>query len=309
MDKLVIITGPTGVGKTGLSLPLCKKYKGEVISADSMQIYKGLNIGTDKVDLTKTDIPHYMVDIINPEDNYSVAEFKTEAQRRIKEINHRDKIPFVVGGTGLYINSLVYDLDFSLKSDPKLRIQLENQMKDLGLQKMYQKLKKIRPDIAAKVDPNNKNRVLRALEIEFMGGKTKTGNFRKETTNYQLAFIGLNMDRKKLYQRINDRVEEMLERGLIEEVEFLLASGLTKDHQSMKAIGYKEVIEYLKGNVNYDDMVFQLKRNSRRYAKRQLTWFRRDQRIHWFDRENPNVLDEVTTFINAKLKEIPFDHE
>ena len=301
MENLVIITGPTGIGKTELSLELAKKYKGEIISSDSMQIYKKLNIGTAKIDLNKTSIPHHMIDIIEPSDNFTVADFKNSAKKIITVINNRGGLPFLVGGTGLYINSLVYNLDFTeTEPDYEYRDELREILEEEGSEFLYEKLQDQDRDMAEKIHKNNGQRIIRALEILKSGNK-KGDNFREENNDYNLIYIGLNMDRAKLYQKINQRVDKMIDLGLVDEVKNLLDEGLDKNSQSLKAIGYKEVISYLDGEMDFDEMVNLIKKNSRHYAKRQLTWFRRDKRIKWFDRESDTILSDIENYIDSRL--------
>ena len=301
MENLVIITGPTGIGKTELSLELAKKYKGEIISSDSMQIYKKLNIGTAKIDLDKTSIPHHMIDIIEPSDNFTVADFKSSARKIITDINNRGGLPFLVGGTGLYINSLVYNLDFTeTEPDYEYRDELREILEEEGSEFLYEKLQDQDRDMAEKIHKNNGQRIIRALEILKSGNK-KGDNFREENKDYNLIYIGLNMDRAKLYEKINQRVDKMIDLGLVDEVKNLLDEGLDKNSQSLKAIGYKEVISYLDGEIDFDEMVDLIKKNSRHYAKRQLTWFRRDKRIKWFDRESDTILSDIENYIDSRL--------
>lgn len=301
MENLVIITGPTGIGKTELSLELAKKYKGEIISSDSMQIYKKLNIGTAKIDLNKTSIPHHMIDIIEPSDNFTVADFKNSAKKIITDINNRDGLPFLVGGTGLYINSLVYNLDFTeTEPDYEYRDELREILEEEGSEFLYEKLQDQDRNMAEKIHKNNGQRIIRALEI-LKNGNKKGDNFREENNDYNLIYIGINMDRAKLYQKINQRVDKMIDLGLVDEVKNLLDEGLDKNSQSLKAIGYKEVISYLDGEIDFDEMVDLIKKNSRHYAKRQLTWFRRDKRIKWFDRESDAILSDIKNYIDSRL--------
>lgn len=301
MENLVIITGPTGIGKTELSLELAKKYKGEIISSDSMQIYKKLNIGTAKIDLDKTSIPHHMIDIIEPSDNFTVADFKSSARKIITDINNKGGLPFLVGGTGLYINSLVYNLDFTeTEPDYEYRDELREILEEEGSEFLYEKLQDQDRNMAEKIHKNNGQRIIRALEI-LKNGNKKGDNFREENNDYNLIYIGLNMDRAKLYEKINQRVDKMIDLGLIDEVKNLLDEELDKNSQSLKAIGYKEVISYLDGEIDFDEMVDLIKKNSRHYAKRQLTWFRRDKRIKWFDRESDAILSDIKNYIDSRL--------
>ena len=301
MENLVIITGPTGIGKTELSLELAKKYKGEIISSDSMQIYKKLNIGTAKIDLNKTSIPHHMIDIIEPSDNFTVADFKNQAKKIITDINNKGGLPFLIGGTGLYINSLVYNLDFTeTQPDYDYRDELREILDQEGSEFLYEKLQDQDRAMAEKIHKNNAQRIIRALEILKSGNK-KGDNFREENNDYNLIYIGLNMDRAKLYEKINQRVDKMIDLGLVDEVKNLLDEWLDKNSQSLKAIGYKEVISYLDGIIDFDEMVDLIKKNSRHYAKRQLTWFRREKRIKWFDRESDTILSDIENYIDSRL--------
>lgn len=301
MENLIIITGPTGIGKTELSLELAKKYKGEIISCDSMQIYKKLNIGTAKIDLNETSIPHHMIDIVEPSDNFTVADFKNSAKKIIIDINKRGGLTFLVGGTGLYINSLVYNLDFTeTEPDYDYREKLRSLLEKEGSEFLYKKLKEKDKRLAEKIHKNNGQRIIRALEILKSGNK-KGDNFREENKDYNLIYLGLNMDRAKLYEKINQRVDKMVDLGLVDEVKNLLDEGLDKNSQSLKAIGYKEVISYLDGEIDFDEMVDLIKKNSRHYAKRQLTWFRRDDRIKWFDRESDRILSDIESYIDSRL--------
>lgn len=304
MENLIIITGPTGIGKTEISLNLAHQFNGEIISADSMQIYKKLDIGTAKINTNLTEIPHHMIDIVEPWDNFSVSDFKIKAKNLISEINNRGKLPFLVGGTGLYINSIVYNLDFA-KTEVhwEYRNYLNNLLEEKGPEYLYDKLVELDSQMAEKIHKNNGQRIIRALEIN-KNGSTKGNNFREENNDYNLIYIGLNMNREKLYEKINLRVDKMIEAGLVNEVKNLLEYGLDKNTQSLKAIGYKEVISYIDKEINLDEMVELIKRNSRRYAKRQLTWFRADKRIKWFDRGSDTLINDIENFIGDKIGRI-----
>lgn len=284
-ENLLVITGPTGIGKTDLSIKIAKKYKGQIISADSMQIYKKMDIGTGKIKKDEMEgIDHYLIDFVNPDEDFSVDDFKKIAKEKISYINNKNKLPIIVGGTGLYINSIVYD--FSMQKTEKnedFRKNLEYRIKNEGLEKIYKELYCKDKGAALKIHPNNKQRIIRALEIFEFQGKKETENFRKKNDSYNLFMIGLNTDREILYDRINKRVDKMFEMGFIDEVRELLKEGFDENLTSMKAIGYREVIDFLKGNISLDEAKEKMKQFSRNYAKRQLTWFRRDERIFWFD--------------------------
>lgn len=301
-NNLLVLAGPTAVGKTRISIDIAKKINGEVISADSMQIYKFMDIGTAKVKAKEMkDIPHFLIDIIYPDEEFTVADFKHNAEKYIEKINKKGHIPIVVGGTGLYLNSLVYELKFTkVKANERFREKYNELANEYGNQYIYNKLSQIDPESLKKINPNDRKRVIRALEIYHETGKPMSyfnKNFRKEVDKYNLLIIGLTMDRSKLYSRINKRVDSMINKGLIEEVEGLIKMGYTRDLTSMKAIGYKEIIAYLKGEIELEEAIRVLKRNTRRYAKRQETWFKRDSRIKWIDVDQFNSIDEISKYI------------
>lgn len=306
-QNLVIIVGPTAVGKTSSSVELAKRLGGEIISADSMQIYKGMDIGTAKIEEAEMEgIPHYMIDEVNPDEEFSVSDFKSKALHYIDEISSRGKLPIVVGGTGLYVNSLVYKLDFTrASSDEEIRSRYTRYAEVYGKEYVYDRLRATDPATAERLNINDVKRVIRALEVYELTGKPMSesnSDFREESDQFNLSYIGLNMERENLYERINRRVDIMLDRGLIEEVKSLLDKGYGRNHTSMKAIGYKEVIDYIEGVSSYEEMVSLLKRNSRRFAKRQLTWFRRDGRIKWFDMDKCQI-ESMESYCKSQLEE------
>lgn len=285
-QPVVAIVGPTAVGKTKLSVEVAKHFNGEIISGDSMQIYKGMDIGTAKVTEEETQgIPHYMVDIKEPDEGFSVAEFQEKVQGYIKEISEKGKLPIIVGGTGLYIQSVLYNFQFSNEgSDEDFRKTLENKVEVEGVEPYYQRLQFIDPEQASKIHPNNVRRVIRALEVYETTGMTMTEYQEKQQQEspYYPILIGLEMEREKLYERINKRVDTMIDQGLLEEVRELYEKGYASS-QSMQAIGYKEFIPYFNGERSLEEAVFLLKRNSRRYAKRQYTYFRNKMHIDWYE--------------------------
>lgn len=286
MEKVIAIVGPTAVGKTDLSIRLAKRFQAEIISGDSMQIYRGMDIGTGKItEKEKEGIPHYMLDIRDPNEAFSVAEFKRLVQAYIKDINGRHRLPLIVGGTGLYIQSVLYDYDFSKrKRNPALTEKLEAIVKKEGIQPLYDKLRRVDPEQADKIHPNNYRRVIRALEVYETTGLTMSEYHRRQAkeAKYNYLLIGLEMERQLLYERIHQRVDQMLAQGLLDEVKSLYDQGL-KDSQAMKAIGYKEFIPYFEGRCSLEESVQLLKRNTRRYAKRQFTWFKNKMDVEWFD--------------------------
>ena len=285
--KVIVICGPTASGKTALSIELAKKIDGEIISCDSMQIYKDMNIGTAKV--TKEEmqgIRHYMIDFVSPDTRYSVADYKKDAEKAIETIINKGKIPIIVGGTGLYVDSLIYGIEYpEIKFDEEYRKRLEKEADEKGLEFLYNKAKEIDKQAMQKISLNDKKRIIRVLEIYHATGKTKTEQeieSRKKEIKYEYKVFAINMNREKLYERINIRVDKMIENGLIEEVE-----NLKKKYNhfptAMQGLGYKEVVEYLQNQITRDEMIEKIKQESRRYAKRQLTWFRKNKETIWID--------------------------
>lgn len=311
-EKLAVLIGPTAVGKTKLSILLAKRFNAEIISGDSMQIYKRMDIGTAKIKEEEMEgIPHHLIDIKNPEESFSAAEFQELVRSKITEITSRGKLPIIVGGTGLYIQSVIYDYQFSdAPSDEEFRKTLEERAEREGNNVIYEELLEIDPESAEKIHPNNIRRVIRALEIYHCTGKTMSQYQEKQNPEllYDMALIGLTMDRETLYDRINQRVDIMMQEGLLEEVRSLFDNGL-RDCQSIQAIGYKELYDYFNGRVSFEDAVGNLKQNSRRYAKRQLTWFRNKMNVEWFDMSDsvdPHEFEkkfaEISAHIEGKLK-------
>ena len=282
--KVIVIVGPTASGKTATSIEVAKKLNGEIVSADSMQIYKEMNIGTAKPTIDEMGgINHYMLDIVNPNEEYNVSKYKVDAENAIEEILAKGKVPIIVGGTGLYVNSLVDSIEFSdVKEDLEYRKECLEIAEKQGAQFLHDELRKIDEEAAEKIDANNVRRVIRALEIYKVTGKTKTqlDKVSRKEPKYEYRMYGIEWDREILYERIEKRVDIMVEEGLIEEVKNLLQKYVLSK-TSIQGLGYKEVIEYLENKVTYDEMIEKLKMETRRYAKRQLTWFRRDRRICW----------------------------
>lgn len=306
--KLLVIIGPTAVGKTKLSIEMAKRFNGEIISGDSMQIYKGMDIGTAKIkEDEKEGIPHYLLDIKDPIDPFSAAEFQELANTKIQDIQSRGKLPIIVGGTGLYIQSVIYDYQFSeAPSDPQYRAKLEKIVTEEGIENVFAELKEIDPESAERIHPNNIRRVIRALEIYHCTGHTMSEQLKEQPTEmkYDTCILGLTMNREQLYERINHRVDLMVEEGLVEEVQGFFQQGL-KGCQSIQAIGYKELYDFFNGKISESEAIENLKQNSRRYAKRQLTWFRNKMDVSWYDVTNVagfyKKIDEITEFIAGKL--------
>lgn len=293
MKKVVVVVGPTGVGKTKMGVALAKYFDGEVISGDSMQIYKLMNIGTAKVTTEEMEgIPHHLIDIKNPKENYSVKEFQEEVRLKIDEISARQKLPIIVGGTGLYIKATLYDYVFS-ESQIDHQEYIEK-YKNYSNEELYEFLKKIDLESAASLHPNNRQRVLRAIAIYESTGTKKSDLLAKQEHKllYDVKFIGLTLPRDVLYKRINERVDSMMNQGLLQEIEMLMKMNLSPELQSMKAIGYKEWFAYYQGNQNLEETIELIKKNSRNYAKRQYTWFNNQVPVKWFD-VNLNDFDDT----------------
>jgi tRNA dimethylallyltransferase len=308
-QKLIVLIGPTAVGKTKLSIELAKKFNGEIISGDSMQIYKRMDIGTAKITREEMDgVPHHLIDIKEPDEGFSTAEFQELVRVKIDEISSRGKLPLIVGGTGLYIQSVIYDYQFTdAPSDPVFRSLLEKQAEEHGVVFVHDLLKRNDPESALRIHPNNIRRVIRALEINHCTGQTQSELQVQQSPEpmYNSAIIGLTMDRELLYNRINQRVDLMMSQGLLDEVKDFYEKGL-RDCQSIQAIGYKELYDYLDGKISLEASVEILKQNSRRYAKRQLTWFRNKMNVEWFDMsaslEAEKKFADISKFIEGKLK-------
>ncbi len=284
-NKVVAVTGPTASGKTALSIEIAKRYNGEIVSCDSMQIYKYMNIGTAKPTVDEMQgIPHHMIDEISPNEGFSVVEYVKRSREYIDDILSRDKLPVLVGGTGLYLDSILNNTKFSeAEGDEEYRNQLYSMAEKEGNEAVHRILKEIDPLSAEKIHPNNVRRVIRALEIYKTTGKTMT-KVNEESVRepiYDALIIGLLWDREILYERINQRVDIMLKNGLLDEVKGILAMGIDKNATAMQAIGYKEFAEYLEGAASMEEAVERVKQESRRYAKRQMTWLRRNERINW----------------------------
>lgn len=303
--KVVVIVGPTASGKTALSIELAKKINGEIISADSMQIYKDMNIGTAKVTKEEAQgIKHYLVDTISPKQRYTVSDFKKDSSIAIKEILRKGKTPIVVGGTGLYINSLIYNIEYQdMQFDEKYRNKLMEKAKtEEGLNELWNMANGIDPDAMSKISLNDKKRIIRVLEIYKQTGITKTEQeiiSRKKEVQYDFKIFGIKMEREKLYQRINHRVDMMIDNGLEEEVKEL-SSKYNNFPTAMQGLGYKEVLEYFENKLSREEMIEKIKQESRRYAKRQMTWFRKNKDIIWLDAEN-NLENNINTILKELL--------
>lgn len=311
-ERLVVIIGPTAVGKTQLSLELAEQFDGEIISGDSMQVYRGMDIGTAKAESEElASIPHHLIDIKNPDEEYSVAMFQESAASLITDINQRGKLPFIAGGTGLYIESVTHRFQFSTTSqDPELRDRLQRLADSEGVEALHARLADVDPITAERLHPNDVKRVIRALEIyESSGYKMSDFQLRAQHSPYDLVMIGLTMDRAKLYERINHRVELMIEAGLVEEVRGLLDAGYDASLVSMQGLGYKELIPYLYGEITLEKAVNDIQQRTRHFAKRQLSWFRRMAEIQWFDMTDPaeqrNNVETIKRILAGKFQQLP----
>lgn len=305
---MVILTGPTAVGKTALSIELAKKINGAIISADSMQVYKYMDIGSAKImpeEMQK--IKHYLVDELLPTDEFHIVKFQEMAKAALEEIYSDGKIPIIVGGTGFYIQGLLYDIDFSKQdSDYEYRMELEAFAKEHGAQALHERLREIDPASYETIHANNIKRVIRALEYYHLSGKPISEHNeqeRQKESPYHFAYFVLNDDRKNLYDRIEKRIDIMLEQGLLEEVTGLKQMGCHKDMVSMQGLGYKEILAYLDGECFLEEAVDLLKKETRHFAKRQLTWFRRERDVIWFDKSKYSYDERMILEDMCKLLE------
>ncbi|CUH92685.1 tRNA (adenosine(37)-N6)-dimethylallyltransferase MiaA [Herbinix luporum] len=310
MDKkpLIILTGPTSVGKTSLSIHLARAVNGEIISADSMQVYKYMDIGTAKITQEEMGgIPHYLISEFNPDEEFNVVKFQKYAKKYIDLIYKKNKIPILVGGTGFYIQALLYDIDFEEHtSDTSYREELTQLAKSKGSLYLHEMLANLDPNSAKAIHPNNVKRIIRALEyIKQTGEPISAHNEaqRMKESPYQYRYFVLTKDRTKLYEAINQRVDIMIEKGLVNEVRQLLDMGYNKEMVSMQGLGYKELIDYLEDNCSLDEAIYRLKRDTRHYAKRQLTWFKREKDVTWVNKDEFSSEDEILDFMLQKLKE------
>ena len=309
MKELFILAGPTAVGKTEISIKLAQKLNGEIISADSMQIYKSMDVGSAKISKEEMrGVPHHVIDIIEPSEEFSVAEFKERAESAIENITKRNKLPMLVGGTGFYINSLIYNYNFAATNkDEEYRDHLTSLADTKGKEYVHSLLKDIDLESYNKLYPNDLKRVIRALEVHKVSGKPMSEFAAQQDVldiPYNVHYFVLNMDRQKLYNQINTRVDIMMKNNLIGEVIKLKEMGYTSDMQSMKGIGYKEILYYLNNEISLNEAVEMIKQGSRNYAKRQLTWFRKDPRINWINKDDFKSDDEIVEYIISKLSSI-----
>ncbi len=309
-QPMVILTGPTAVGKTALSISLAKRINGAIISADSMQVYKHMDIGSAKIMPEEMDgVKHYLIDEFEPDEEFHVARFVQRAKECLKEIYDNGQIPIIAGGTGFYIQALLYDIDFSEQdADSEYRRELEQLSKDRGAEYLHEMLKKVDEKSAETIHANNVKRVIRALEFYHLTGQKISEHNETEKQKqspYNFAYFVLTDDRAHLYERIDKRVDIMVEQGLVEEVTKLKSMGFHREMVSMQGLGYKEILAYLDGEMTLEEAIYIIKRETRHFAKRQLTWFRREREVIWFDKKQYNydesaVLDAMTAELNTK---------
>ena len=300
---LIILTGPTAVGKTKASIGLAKAVDGEIISADSMQVYRHMDIGSAKIKPEEMEgIPHHLIDVLEPDDEFHVVKFQQLAKKAMREIWERGHIPIVTGGTGFYIQALLYDIDFDEnEKEDACRKELEAYAKEHGAEALHEKLAFVDPASAEMIHPNNIKRVIRALEFYEQTGKRISEHNetqRQRESPYAFAYFVLTDDRAHLYERINRRVDQMIEEGLVNEVQALKDKGYTKQLVSMQGLGYKEILDYLDGNCTLEEAIYTIKRDTRHFAKRQLTWFKRERDVIWINKQSfgydaEQILDEM----------------
>jgi tRNA dimethylallyltransferase len=297
-QKLVILTGPTAVGKSKLSIELAKRIGGEIISADSMQVYKYMNIGTDKISKEKMGgVPHHLIDFLEPTQDFNVFMFQKLVKEKISEIAERGNVPILVGGTGFYIQAVLYDIDFTeTDEDDEYRIALEKRAEDEGAHVLFEELKQVDPESAEIIHENNVKRVIRALEYYKKTGKPISEHNKEQhekSSPYDFRYFVLTDDRKTLYSRIDKRVDQMIEEGLVDEVQSLEKYNIPRTATSMQSLGYREIIGYLDGEYDLERAIYLIKLNTRHFAKRQLTWFRRERDVIWLDKQAFNHDDEL----------------
>ena len=310
MEKkpLIVLTGPTAAGKTGLSIELAKKINGAIISADSMQVYRHMDIGSAKITKEEMDgIPHYLIDVLEPYEEFSVHLFKQMAEKALEEIYAKGMVPIIVGGTGFYIQALLYDIQFTdTDTDTEYREKMEALAEQNGPEWLHDQLREVDPEAAEQIHANNVKRVIRALEYFHQTGQKiseHNAEERQRTSPYCHVYFVLNRDRAELYHRIDLRVDIMLENGLLDEVKKLKEMGYTRDMVAMKGLGYKEILDHLGGEITLDEAIYRIKRDTRHFAKRQLTWFRRERDVTWVELEGrafDEVLEEMLSLLRNK---------
>lgn len=307
--NLIVLSGPTSVGKTALSIKLAKAINGSIISADSMQVYKGMDIGSAKITKDEMqDVRHYLIDILEPEEEFNITVFQDYAKKAINDIYAEGKIPIIAGGTGFYIQSILYDIDFNddASEDSEVRDELLALVKEKGNQYVHEMLKSIDEKAAKAIHPNDTKRVVRAIEYNRLTGLKISDHNEAENQKesiYNFKYFVINEDRDLLYENIDKRVDIMIDNGLVEEVTKLKDRGLTKDMVSMKGLGYKEILSYLEGEISLDDAIYIIKRDTRHFAKRQLTWFKREKAVTWINKEDFDFDEnKILEYMKEQLK-------
>ena len=311
-DKLIILAGPTASGKTSVSIDLAKRIGGEIVSADSMQVYRGMDVGTAKIKADEMQgVKHYLINVLDPTEDFNIVKFQDMVKYSIEEIRRNGHIPILVGGTGFYIQSVIYDIDFDTQDDNgDIRKALEEEYDKMGADFMYEKLKKIDSVSAENIHKNNKKRIIRAIEYFLINNALMSAHNesqRKKDSPYDFRFFVLNPPRDILYDRINQRVDKMVEEGLVEEVKSLKNAGLSIENISMQGIGYKEILEYLDGEITLDEAIDNIKQNTRHMAKRQVTWFKREKDVIYINpfefENNEKIVDYMVEKIDTERKD------
>ncbi len=298
--NLVIILGPTGVGKSQTAIKIAQTFQGEIINCDSMQVYKGFNIGTDKIPPEeRKNIPHHLLDSSEASQQFTVADFVTLSLKEAVSILRRNRLPIITGGTGLYLKALIYGLFPEGKKKPEFRKKLEKEAHEYGLERLRKKLVQVDPHYAQKIGVNDKQRIIRALEVYYATGIPFSEHFRNTKSfvkNFNIIQIGLKLERQALYKRINDRVEQMFEKGMVKEVQNLLALGIEESSPPFRALGYKQVLRFLKNEITLEEAIRLTQRDTRHYAKRQMTWFKKMEGIQWFSPQDfPSIVKHIQT--------------
>lgn len=311
-DKLIILAGPTASGKTSVSIDLAKRIGGEIVSADSMQVYRGMDVGTAKIKADEMQgVEHYLINVLDPTEDFNIVKFQDMVKYSIEEIKRNGHTPILVGGTGFYIQSVIYDIDFDTQDDNgDIRKALEEEYDKMGANFMYEKLKKIDSVSAENIHKNNKKRIIRAIEYFLINNaliSAHNESQRKKDSPYDFRFFVLNPPRDILYDRINQRVDKMVEEGLVEEVKSLKNAGLSIENISMQGIGYKEILEYLDGEITLDEAIDNIKQNTRHMAKRQVTWFKREKDVIYINpfefENNEKIVDYMVEKIDTERKD------
>lgn len=298
MDKILAIIGPTGVGKTSLSIQLAKAFNGEIISCDSMQVYKKMDIGTAKVTKEEMDgVPHYLIDIQEYDEPYNVKIFQDKCREAIQTILNKGKLPILCGGTGLYVKSVIYDYTFA---DEVMDEEYTQELKQKTNEELVELLKELDKDSLEKIHPNNRKRLIRALQMAHQGkNKSQREKEQEHKMLYDTYFLGLDVNREILHQRIDDRVDVMFDQGLVEEVTQLFQEPETWNYTSFQGIGYKEFKPYFEGTMTLEEVREKIKTHTRQFAKRQYTWFKNQMEVHWINREDPNIEERVKEWLNS----------